>query len=398
MFSEETPTTDRRLSSLHRVSVEDHDAHVVVFRVDREDGFDFSGKEYLDLFQTCDATAFQHPRWLRQLYATLASHRGAEKIVVTLRRDDGSLAGVLPLILRRKAGIRLLETTDLGVSDYAAVPLAPGVHARIAGSPTVKRCIGDVLPAHDILRIRPIRAEHVGTWCDLLSGTAEPLGFGAPFAPLGPDYVEWRRTRPSKSLLGRLARADKRIAKAGGANLLRLASPAEIEGAVAEIQRLRAGRFAGDLIQDDGVRDFYAAVAAERGGDDLAEVYRLDIGGSAAGYVYGLSHRGRFCYLLIGCDYENHGRASPGLVLYDRIIADWIGRGGDVFDFTIGDEPFKADFGTETTPMFALVNAPTWRGKLALAAFRARAQLRRSGDAGRSGDDAPASNGMGGKE
>jgi hypothetical protein len=158
----------------------------------------------------------------------------------------------------------------------------------------------------------------------------------------------------------------------------------------------RYSGFAGDLIQDDRVRDFYATVAVEAGDGRLAEIYRLDIGGAPAGYVYGLGHRGRFYYLLIGCDYENHGRASPGLVLYDRIIADWIGRGGDVFDFTIGDERFKADFGTETTPMFALVDAPTWRGKLALAAFRAHAQLRKSAGNSKSGEDAHASPGTGG--
>ncbi len=396
MFAIATSDVRFRTSSLRAASGEDLDDRYGKVRVQREDGFDFSNREYSEIFEASDATAFQHPTWMHNFYGALAPYRRAEKVVVTLRRGDGRLAGVLPLILRRKAGIRLLETTDLGVSDYAAVPLDPGVRDRSAGSPALKRLVADVLPAHDILRIRPIRAEHVCDWCDLLSGAAEPLGFGAPFAPLGPDYAEWRRTRPSKSLLGRLARADKRIAKAGGAELLRLASPGEIADAVAEIQRLRTGRFAGDLIQDDRVRDFYATVAVEAGDGRLAEIYRLDIGGAPAGYVYGLGHRGRFYYLLIGCDYENHGRASPGLVLYDRIIADWIGRGGDVFDFTIGDEPFKADFGTETTPMFALVDAPTWRGKLALAAFRAHAQLRKSAGNSKSGEDAHASPGTGG--
>lgn len=373
MFTGATPNAGRDVSGLLRMSGEDRE----VVRVRREDGFDFSSREYLTLFDASDATAFQHPLWLRHFYDALAPHRRAKKVVVTLRRDDGRLVGVLPLILRRRAGLRLLETTDLGVSDYAAVPLERGFRASLAGSPALKRKVAEVLPGHDMLRIRPIRAEHVADWLDLLPGVAEPLGFGAPFAPLGSDYAEWRRVRPAKSLLGRLARADKRIASLGGASLLRLVSPDEIRSAVAEIQRLRAGRFAGDPIQEDVVRDFYAAVAVEGSGERLAEIFRLDIGGTPAGYVYGLGHRGRFYYLLIGCDYENHGRSSPGLVLYDRIIRDWIGRGGDVFDFTIGDEPFKAEFGTETTRIFAIMHTPGWRGRLARAALDAHAQLRR---------------------
>ncbi|CAG1000780.1 MAG: GNAT family N-acetyltransferase [Rhizobiaceae bacterium] len=391
------PDTRRHITSLRPLPYEDRGERSEILHVGREDGFDFSCREYTELFAAADATGFQHPQWLRHFFGMLAPHRRAGKVVVTLRRDDGRLVGVLPLILRRKAGVRLLETTDLGVSDYAAVPLERAFRTGIARLPGLKRRIAQALPSHDILRIRPIRAEHLDDWAALLPGIAEPLGFGAPFAALGTDYAEWRRTRPSKSLLGRLSRAEKRIAKLGGGRLVRLSSPADIRAAVAEIQRLRAGRFAGDLIQDDFVRDFYAAVAVEGGCDALAEVFRLDIGGHPAGYVYGLAHRGRFYYLLIGCDYENHGRCSPGLVLYDRIIADWIGRGGDVFDFTIGDEPFKADFGTQSTPMFALVDTPTWRGKLALAAFRAHAQLRSRRSERQPAEDGGPPPGMGGE-
>lgn len=391
------PDTGRHVSSLRSLSCEDRGDRNEILQVVREDGFDFSGREYFELFETAEATAFQHPRWLGHFYEKLAPHRHAEKVVVTLRHDDRRLVGVLPLILRRKAGLRLLETTDLGVSDYAAAPLERDFRADLHRYGDLKRQIVDALPSHDILRIRPIRAEHLDDWQALLPAIAEPLGFGAPFAPLGTNYAAWRGTRPAKSLLGRLARADKRIAKFGGGRLVRLASPDEIRTAVTEIRRLRAGRFAGDLIQDDVVCDFYAAVAVEGRGADLAEVFRLDIGGTPAGYVYGLGQRGRFYYLLIGCDYDNHGRCSPGLVLYDRIIADWIGRGGNVFDFTIGDEPFKADFGTETTPMFALLDAPTWRGKLALAAFRARARLRKPGGGNGARDDQNPDKGTGGE-
>ena len=37
---------------------------------------------------------------------------------------------------------------------------------------------------------------------------------------------------------------------------------------------------------------------------------------------------------------------------------------------------FKKDFGTEPTAMFELATAPTWRGRLARAAFDARDRLR----------------------
>ena len=144
------------------------------------------------------------------------------------------------------------------------------------------------------------------------------------------------------------------------------------------MQALRAGRFEGDMIQQDFVRDVYAEVAVEGAATGFARTYSLMLGKDAVGHVFGLTHGGRFHYLLIGCDYEAHGRHSPGLILYDAIIAGWIADGGDAFDFTIGDEGFKKDFGTEPTAMFELATAPTWRGRLARAAFDARDRLRQS--------------------
>ena len=68
---------------------------------------------------------------------------------------------------------------------------------------------------------------------------------------------------------------------------------------------------------------------------------------------------------------------SAGLVLYDLMMEDWLARGGRIFDFTIGDEDFKADFGTAPTPMFILTGTPTVLGRAARLVFAIREKLRR---------------------
>ncbi len=359
------------------------------FRVELCTDFDFLQRDYAELFAASDATAFQHPLWLHHLYDKLAPARQARMAVVTIRSTAGKLLGVLPLLLRRKTGVRLLEATDLGVSDYACPVLHPSLREHLESVPHLRSRIASVLPPHDIMRIRPIRQEHVAAWQAVLPGTAEALGFSAHATPFDAGYRQWRDESTAKSLRGRLSRAAKQIAKNGGAALRRLETRDEIEQAVAAIQSLRAGRFDGDPIQEDFVRDFYTNVAVAGAKDGLAAIYRLDIGGAPAGFVYGLCRRGIYHYLLIGCDYGTYSRCSPGLVLYDRIIEDWIGRDGHVFDFTIGDEPFKADFGTEATPMSGLFRAATWRGRMALAAFQAkerRKMARGPGDASGNGN------------
>lgn len=346
------------------------------FIVRREDQFDFAGQDYSDLYSTSSATAFQHPVWLTALYNRLAPARGAEKIVVTLRSAaDGSLTGVIPLIRRRISGVLLVESTDLGVSDYAAPVIAPASLDGIKRGAGLREAVTAALPHYDVLRVRPIREEALDDWRMLLPGSIGSLDFSAHATLHGTDHAGWRAAKPRKSLLKRLDRAYKAIAKQGGHEMRRLAGDAEIREAIDLIQRLRAGRFEGDPIQQDYVREFYREVAVN-GADDIAAIHELSIGGAPAAYAFGLTNRGCFHYLLIGCDYENFSRLAPGLVFYDRLIADWAGRGGEVFDFTIGDEPFKADYGTEPTRMFTLTHAPGWRGQLAFAALRTREQLR----------------------
>mgnify|MGYP000123739932 CR=1 FL=1 len=351
------------------------------WRIDLRSEYDFLQSEYADLFATADATPFQHPVWLHHIYTRLAPARRGRMAVVTIRDPDDRLVGVLPLMLRTKTGVRLLETTDLGVSDYACPVLHRDIAARLLATPGLRERIASILPPHDVMRIRPIRREHADAWQALLGGKPEFLGFSAHATELGDDHARWKAEKAAKSLRQRLSRAEKQIVKQGGATLHRLESEIDIRVAMAAIQSLRAGRFEGDPIQEDLVRDFYADAALAGAGEGLAGVYRLDIGDAPAGYVFGLCWRGTYHYLLIGCDYQTYSRCSPGLVLYDRIIADVIDRGGRVFDFTIGDEPFKADFGTEATPMFGLFETPTWLGRLARTAFEARERRKRARDA-----------------
>ncbi|QDZ02943.1 GNAT family N-acetyltransferase [Nitratireductor mangrovi] len=339
-----------------------------------EASFDFRTSEYARLFDQSDATAFQHPIWLDALYRQLAPRRGAEKVVVTGRdRETGELLFLLPLLRRRKSGVILLEATDLGVSDYAAPVCDRRFRAEAGLAPDVRA----VLPAFDTLRIRPVRGEHVAAWQFFLGGDAVRQDFSAHAVMLSPDFGAWRENALAPSFRKMLDRKKKRFLKQDGASVRLLRDDGELRDAIAAIARLRAGRFEGDLIQSGYVADFYARIAAEGSAAGLSRTYAIALGGEPIGFAFGLTHAGNFNYLLIGCDYDAHGRHSPGLILYDSMIEDWIASGGKIFDFTIGDEAFKKEFGTAETAIYEISDCATWRGRLARAGLAAREGLRR---------------------
>jgi CelD/BcsL family acetyltransferase involved in cellulose biosynthesis len=340
-----------------------------------ETRFDFGGQAYAELFASSSATAFQHPVWLGALHALAAPARQAEQATIVGREGgDGRLRFVIPLIRRNLSGVALLESADLGVSDYAAPVIDRDWLAGFDAS-TLRPLVKAALPAHDVLRIRPMRAETAPLWTALMGGEPRALDFSAHVVSLPGRHGDWRATLEPG--FGRyLERKRKRLFRGGEAEVTALTDAAECAEAIRALARLRAGRFEGDPIQDHAIAAFYAEVASRGAASGFARTYSLRLDSEAIGHTFAISHGGKLHYLLIGCDYERHGKLSPGLVLYDRMIEDWIGEGGSEFDFTIGDEAFKADFGARPSPMQALVAAETLRGRLALAAFEGRARLR----------------------
>lgn len=332
-----------------------------------EPGFDFLAPEYGELFEASGATAFQHPAWLDAFYRTMTAPHGAEKLVVTGRDRDGRLLFLLPLLRRRRSGVTIIEAAHLGVGDYAHPVALPELHGRDFVS-----AVGSMLPRHDVVNVRPIREETLSLWRAFLRGRCRTLDFSAHAVRLSSPFAKWRAGALEPSFAKYLDRKKRRFMKSGKVELLRI--ECDFRDTIDLTASVRAGRFENDILQNGFAREFYADVAAK--GGDFARLYRLRLDGADVAQAFGLVLDGRFYYLLIGADYERFGKHSPGLVLYDLIIEQWIGEGGTIFDFTIGDEAFKRDFGTAPTPMHALVETATLKGRLAVAVFDAMRGLR----------------------
>jgi CelD/BcsL family acetyltransferase involved in cellulose biosynthesis len=344
------------------------EGHVPKLAVGLEPDFDFLSDEYRALFEASAATPFQHPAWLDAFYRTMLAPHDAEKLVVTGRDStDGTLLFLLPLLRRRRSGVVLIEAANLGVGDYAH----PVVALALRRGDFVS-AVSTVLPPYDILNIRPIRDESRGLWRAFLPGRSRTLDYSAHAAGLSAPFAAWRGEALDGSFARYLDRKKKRFLKSGKVELVHMDS--DFRAGIDLIASIRKGRFDDDILQNAYAREFYADVAAN--GQEVARIYRLMLDGADVAQAFGLVLDGRFYYLLIGANYERFGKHSPGLVLYDLLIEKWIDEGGTVFDFTIGDEAFKRDFGTTPTPMHALVDTATLKGRLALSAFDAVRGLR----------------------
>jgi CelD/BcsL family acetyltransferase involved in cellulose biosynthesis len=68
--------------------------------------------------------------------------------------------------------------------------------------------------------------------------------------------------------------------------------------------------------------------------------------------LFSLVEGSRFRYIILACDYPRYAKFSPGLLIFERVMAHWAQEAGRVFDFTIGDEPYRGERGCNSTRMF----------------------------------------------
>jgi CelD/BcsL family acetyltransferase involved in cellulose biosynthesis len=310
--------------------------------------FDVASDEYQALFLRCGCSPFQHPDWLSPFYGTLARAHDAEPLIVVGRRiDSGALAVVVPLVRRRIGSGIAIEYAFLGVSDYAAPVIDRAIDPAImpARDGSLARAFLQALGRFDRLEIAPVRQDDLGSWRMLLAVEPAALGFGA-------HHLQ-RPASPRRS--AELARKARRLAEHGPLTL-DVVGADSIREVMAAARRFRHGRFARDPMQSEASFEFYVEAALRGQGSGLARAYRLACGNDLVAVLFGLVQGRRFHYLVLGCDYPKYGRFSPGMIMFDRAMAHWFEGGGEIFDFTIGDEAFKAGLGCARTPMYRVLH------------------------------------------
>jgi CelD/BcsL family acetyltransferase involved in cellulose biosynthesis len=99
-----------------------------------------------------------------------------------------------------------------------------------------------------------------------------------------------------------------------------------------------------NLFARPGYADFFRAIAADPANRDLVHVSRLDIGGKVGAANLGLVHKRRYYHILASYDDGPAAKYGPGAAHLLDLMDYAIGRGCDIFDFTIGDEDYKRNW------------------------------------------------------
>jgi CelD/BcsL family acetyltransferase involved in cellulose biosynthesis len=333
--------------------------------------FDFGSNEF-SLFQAeSRTTAFQAPRWLDALHRQVAPAFAADAVTVTAReKATGRLVLVLPLIRVRRGGVTALEFADFGLSDYAAAIYRPDDAQLLLADVTLPERIKALLPASDVISLSKLAdldpvLEHLfanARWARMrVSSYAVPTE-GA--------WCAWRVSNIHDSVRRELDLKRRRLGRAGKPSFVAVQDESEIARTFDALRAFRAERFkqrgACDILDNEVVFSFYRTIAIEGAKTGAARTFCLYLSGEPIAVMFGLVQSGVFSLLLVGFDLARYRRLSVGLLAIEETLRSAVEEDIDVYDFTIGDYPFKTQFGARPSPLYECHAARTIRGWLAV--------------------------------
>jgi len=186
-------------------------------------------------------------------------------------------------------------------------------------------------------------------------------------------FEQWQANALGRSYQKELAKKWRQVQKKGTLTFSCCDDNASTLEAMEVMKKFRGPRFQahgdGDLLQRPAYFDFYSDVAL-RGVGSFARLYAMKMEGDVIAIALGLSHRDSLLVIMTAFDIEGYKSQSLGALMFERVARDCIERGDQVLDFTIGDEPYKKQFGAQPSPMSSVMQAGSAVGSVALFALK----------------------------
>lgn len=301
----------------------------------------------------------------------------AASLAVHVARRDGRLVAALPLVVRRRRGLRVAELPGHGV-----FPLGDALLARDEPSATVAGLVEHARGSHDYASLYALP----GSSRLAAAGAATVERLEAPVVDLTPGWDAVYRAKVSGKHRSVDRRKRGRLAELGRLEVRVARTWPELEDALEEAFRVHelrwGGRHDGSGFATPRGRRFHRAGTRALAEADVPRVVTLALDGRAIAFNFGLVSAGRFCSYRIGFDPE-YARFSPGYLNNLDALEAAADEGLQAFEFLGGAEEHKLQLADRPDPLYdGFGLAGSARGRAAATLDRllleARVRARRS--------------------
>lgn len=332
------------------------------FRLSLGSSLDSLPPAWLHLQETGLSTPFQTQAWLLPWYRIIGANYGAKPLFLTVSdaRTNEPLM-FFPLCIRQEGRLTRIEFPDLGVSDYNAPLLAAHFQPTELQLRRIMRSIFLELPPADLLCFDKF-PEFLGQRPNpmLEHEMFHRMRFQSWESKLPATREQFDSTLPS-TFRKELQRKHRRLAGRGSVELCETRNEADAQIAFETLCDQRRERFTElgrkDILEDAVYRDFYETIILSSLRTGFATLTTLRCDDESVAIMLGLHHAKSYHLLMSTIQSGKWKSCSPGNVAIDSMITALIGLGDRNFDFTIGDETYKHNFGAKPHQLYECVRA-----------------------------------------
>ncbi len=351
--------------------------------IDVHDGLAAVEQIWRSFEQSADCTVFQTYEWLATWQHHIGVREGTRAVVVVGRDPEGETLFVLPLAVTPRRYGKVLSFLGSELCDYNAPLLAPDFAQRVPEPVLLIQHLFERLQAdfrYDVVRLEKM-PETVGAQANPLMNLPAMLHpSGAYMTSLGADWETFYRGRRSSATRQRDRTKRKKLGRFGEVRIVHPASDTDITATLDTLvtQKGQALTRMGvaNMFAHPGYREFYRAMATGPSTRQLVHVSRLQVGGETAAVNLGLTFRDRYYYVLASYGDGEMSRFGPGAAHLRDLMQYAIGRGFRIFDFTVGDEPYKREWCDESR-LYDHIAGASARGVVVAAGLRTAMALKR---------------------
>ena len=327
---------------------------------------------------TARCHAFQTVTFLETWQATYGVTYRPKLCLVEVRDPSGRPVLMLPLMISKQHGSRVLAFTDLGVSDYNSPILFPSDtvwterSARSLWQQIVAR-----LPAFDLVIFDKMPEEVRDIVNPLFFLSEEANAESCHLTNLDQSVEDIEKAVRGVRTFRRHFRGLQRL---GECEVVVAETPEQRKWILDSLLEQKQRRFEETKVpgfeEHPEKRDFFALGTETFAAIGALHLSALVVNGKIIATTWGLTQGRHYYGLFLSFEGGEWGKYSPGRVLHHQLLLHLAERGYSCFDLGIGNEEWKVSVCDVHIPLRQMRMARTLRGQLSLARMSAFERLR----------------------
>jgi CelD/BcsL family acetyltransferase involved in cellulose biosynthesis len=294
-----------------------------------------------------DCYAFQSYDWLSNWHSLVGSKMQIQPCLTLVEYPEGSPLMLLPLGIQKRAGIARLIWLGGAITDYKCPLLGRDFSNRVNGDLFARIWDGilEKLPPHDAIFLDSQPRRIADQDNPFLAFNCKPHPSNAHSARLGDDYQGFLRSKRSGKSINTEKRKQKRLEKMGTLSFVIAEGEEQARHLLAAMIRQKSRSYdelgVPNLFEQAGYSDFFTYMTENYIDRSFVHLSALTLDDTILATHWGLVYKKRFYHLLPTYERSEHTKYAPGNVLLRHLFEWCIANGIEIYDFTVGDEPYK---------------------------------------------------------